>query len=81
MELEMKKDCSYHEFIKDIRRLKRQYDMALLSFSVFEYHEKVVFMKQCKELVYALDYPEYLRDRIWNYLNGYLHAKLLQKRK
>lgn len=81
MKLNVKQNCSYKEFIKDIHILKRQYKEALLSFSVFEYHEKVMFIRQCKDQIYSLDYHEYLKDRIWNYLNGYLHKKLLQIKK
>lgn len=81
MELNIVYDLKYKEFVKIVEALKAEYNRLLMSFSVLEYHEKVLFMAKCKRQIYALPYPEYLRDRIWLYMNGYLDVKAFQNNK
>ena len=81
MELNIKKNISYIQFVRnEVGNVKRQYQEGLLSFSVLEYHEKVQFMARCKRQIYDLKFQEFIKDRIWLYLNDYIDFKTLQNK-
>lgn len=66
---------TFKQFIESARVLKDNYECLLMPF----FRTKAI---RCwKVMIYSLDMPEWKRDKIWNYLNGYIEYEDLVKLK
>ena len=72
MELIVNQDWTFREAILNMRALKKTYEDTLRSFSYFELPEKVKFERNFRSSIYSLNFEEWKKDRLWDYLNGFL---------
>lgn len=61
---------NYKETVVHLEALKSQYEEILASFSYFQLHEKVNFIRSTRNALYSLHLLEWQKDRIWNCMNG-----------
>lgn len=76
--LEINKDWTFKDIVDEIWALRDKFDSLLMSFSYFDLHEKVVFLKKTRDAIYALNFEEYKKDKIWNYMNHYEYYTTLR---
>lgn len=63
---------NYEEIIANIRTLKHSYEERLTSFSYVTQENQ--FIKLTRDNLYAMNLEEFQKDRIWEYMNGYLSS-------
>ena len=63
---------NYSEIIKNIRTLRHDYERVLASFSYVLDENK--FIRETRDSLYAMNLEEFQKDRIWEYMNGYLSS-------
>lgn len=61
---------NYKDIVANIRTLKLSYLERLTSF--FYVTQENQFIKATRDSLYALHIEEFQKDRIWEYMNGYL---------
>ena len=61
---------NYNEIIKNIRTLRHDYERVLASFSYIR--DKNNFIRETRNNLYSLHLEEFKKDRVWEYMNGYL---------
>ena len=61
---------TYKDIIKNLRALKLQYIEALSSFSYVR--DENDFIRMTRDSLYATHLEEFQKERIWEYMNGYL---------
>ena len=61
---------NYKDIVANIRTLKLSYVECLTSF--FYIRQRNKFIKATRDSLYALHIEEFQKDRIWEYMNGYL---------
>lgn len=61
---------TYKDIVANIRTLKLSYVERLTSF--FYIRQRNKFIKATRDSLYALHIEEFQKDRIWEYMNGYL---------
>ena len=71
MRLRIKSDWTYNQIIRHVKQLKRQYNLIALSFSIYEIKDKIEFIRDTRDTIYALNLMEWQKDRIWTYMNDY----------
>lgn len=71
MRLSIDPQWTFNEAVDNLKALKTQYKEFLASFLDDDVHNRYLFRKQAKQDVYALNFQEYKRDKIWEYLNDY----------
>lgn len=69
---------SFKEIVRNIRALRNSYEEILCSFSYLELPKKVEFKRNVRNQVYSLDFDEYRKDCIWNYMNHYEYYYVLK---
>ncbi len=69
---------SFEEIVYNVQALKEEYEDTLASFLWHELRERNDFISDMKERVYSLNFKEWKKDKIWNYLNGYEYFSVLQ---
>lgn len=72
------KSWDFKTVVLKIEALKSEYKETLASFSIFELHEKVEYMRKMKNSVYNLKMNEQKKDKIWNYLNDNEYLSVLK---
>ena len=81
MELFIDPNWSYKQTLANLRALRTQYESILRSFHYFELHERVLFNYEIKQSIYSLNFEEWKKDRIWEYLNHDIAFAILQNLK
>lgn len=61
---------NYRDVIVNIRALKLSYEERLTSFLVLKQQND--FIRETRNALYSLNFEEFKKDRIWEYMNGYL---------
>ena len=79
--MEINQDWNFKEIISVLKSLKEQYWEKVRSFSYFDLHEKVVFMRSFRDDIYKLDFEEWKKDKIWDYINNYEFLHVLKRLK
>lgn len=69
--MELNKDMSFKEFVNVLKEFKEQYKEKVRSFSYYELHDKVVYIRNVKDTVYKMNFKEDRKDFIWEYLNDF----------
>lgn len=64
-------DWTFKEAIKNVWALKLQYVVVLMSFSLEQRKERTKFRRETRDLIYALNFEEWKRDKIWEFMNDY----------
>lgn len=78
MEIQIDSNCSFKNLVIQAKAIKNQYNGILSSFSYFNLHDKVEFERNFRDLIYSLNFEEWKKDRLWDYLNDYMtYEKLI----
>jgi hypothetical protein len=78
MELNINPNWTFAEVVKNLWTLRDEYDCLLMSFSYFDLHEKVVFMRKTRDAFYSLDFDVWKKDKIWNFMNHFEYYSTLK---
>lgn len=79
MQLNINPNWNFRETVNHLKTLRDDYRRALASFSYFDLHEKVVFLRNTRDNFYALGFEEWRKDKIWDYMNGYEFLYVLKR--
>lgn len=63
---------NYKEIVANIKTLRLQYQEALTSFNYIQ--DENNFIRETRNNLYILHIEEFQKDRIWEYINGYLSS-------
>ena len=72
---------TFKEMVSKIMQIKRQYRNILSFFTTMELKEKVVFMQETRNKIYALKIESWKSDRLWEVINGDINYKEIRKLK
>lgn len=81
MKVKLDINWNYRELVYNLRAIKEQYWDKVRSFSYYDLHEKVVFMKKFRDYIYSLNFEEWKKDKVWEYINGYEFLYVLKRLK
>lgn len=79
--MEINQNWNFKEIVSVLKSLKEQYWEKVRSFSYFDLHEKVVYMRNFRDEIYKLDFEEWKKDKIWDYINNYEFLYVLKRLK
>ena len=79
--MEINQNWNFKEIVSVLKSLKEQYWEKVRSFSYFDLHEKVVYMRNFRDEIYKLDFEEWRKDKIWDYINNYEFLYVLKRLK
>ena len=79
--MEINQDWNFKEIVSVLKSLKEQYWEKVRSFSYFDLHEKVTYMRNFRDQIYKLDFEEWKKDKIWDYINNYEFLYVLKRLK
>ena len=79
--MEINQDWNFKEIVSVLKSLKEQYWEKVRSFSYFDLHEKVVFKRNFRDNIYKLNFEEWKKDKIWDYINNYEFLYVLKRLK
>lgn len=68
--MNMNPSWNYKDIIMNIRTLKLSYEERLTSFSYV--CDENNFIRKTRDNLYSLNLEEFQKDRVWEYMNGYL---------
>ena len=77
-ELNIDENWTFKDIVDNVWALRDEYDRLLMSFSYFELHKKVIFLRHTRDAIYALDFEEWRKDKIWDYMNHYEYFTTLR---
>ena len=72
-------DLKYKELVLIIEAVKTKYKVFVASFLYFESQKQYECVSNLKKQVYALQFEEWKKDKIWEYLNDYEEYEELLK--
>lgn len=78
MQLEINKNWDFKELVNHIWTLRDDFDNLLASFSYFDLHEKINFMRKTRDAIYSLNFEEWRKDKVWSYMNHYEYYTTLR---
>ena len=78
MGLQINPQWSFKEVVENLWTLRDTYESLLASFSYFDLHEKVVFMRKTRNAFYSLNFDDWKKDKIWNYMNHFEYYTTLR---
>lgn len=70
-ELYINPEWTFKEVVNNLKTLKLEYEEILASFLCFQLKEKVKFKRNLRNSIYALNFEEWKKDKIWNYMNDF----------
>lgn len=70
-DLKINPDWTFKDIVNNLETLKLQYEGVLASFYYFDLHEVVDFKRKIRNAIYELNFQEWKKDKIWNYMNGF----------
>jgi hypothetical protein len=79
--MEINQNWNFKELVGVLKSLKEQYWEKVRSFSYFDLHEKVVYMRKFRDDIYKLDFEEWKKDKAWEYINNYEFLYVLKRLK
>lgn len=79
--MEINQDWNFKELVGVLKSLKEQYWEKVRSFSYFDLHEKVVYIRKFRDDIYKLDFEEWKKDKAWEYINNYEFLYVLKRLK
>ncbi len=69
----------FKELVNNIEAIKAQVLGVIASFSCFESKDKLKFMKWFKTTIYSLNFQEWKKDKIIEYIYGDVDIDLLKR--
>lgn len=72
MNVIINKEWNYKDMVKNIRQIKDDYNNMLSSFNYVR--DKNKYIKATRDNLYSMNLEEFQKDRIWEYMNGYLSS-------
>lgn len=78
-QLEISPSWTFEETIEHLEALKSQYEEVLASFSYYQIHDKVEFIRKVKNDFYSLKLKEWEINKLWEYMNGYEFLYVLRQ--
>jgi hypothetical protein len=63
---------NYDDIVYNLRTLRLRYEEVLASFNYVRDENK--YIKATRDNLYAMNLEEFQKDRIWEYMNGYLSS-------
>lgn len=75
--IEIDSNLNYSQVLNIIESIKSKYMDILGSFLWHEYKEKNNFMCKIKKQVYSLQFEDFKKGKIWEYLNGFENLNTL----
>lgn len=72
MELKVDQTLNFKNLVIQAKAFKNQYYSVLASFSYFELPNKVQFIRTFRDSIYSLNFEEWKKDRVWDYMNNYI---------
>ena len=79
MNLNVNPNWSYEETINNLRALRNSYEEILRSFSCFQSRKQVWFVYNTKRMFYSLNFEQWKKDRIWEYMNRDIDFDILKR--
>ena len=70
-ELCINPEWTFKEVVNNLKALKEEYKGILASFSCYEIKERVKFKRNLRNAFYSLNFDEWKKDKIWNYMNDF----------
>ena len=70
-ELWVNPEWTFKEVVNNLKALKEEYKGVLASFSCYEIKERVKFKRNLRNAFYSLNFDEWKKDKIWNYMNDF----------
>lgn len=70
-ELWVNPEWTFKEVVNNLKALRDEYKGILASFSCYEIKDKVKFKRNLRNSFYALNFEEWKKDKIWNYMNDF----------
>lgn len=77
--LYINQNWTFEEAVNNLKTLKIEYEGILASFSYFQLHDKVEFLRKTKESFYSLKLKEWEINKLWEYMNGYEFLYVLKQ--
>lgn len=77
-ELWVNTEWTFKEVVNNLKMLKNEYKGILASFSYYEIKDKVKFKRKLRNYFYALNFEEWKKDKIWDYMNEFEVYEVLQ---
>ena len=77
--MEINPSWKYKDIIENIEALKSDYKDIVAFFLYFDLRKRVKFINVFKKQIYALQFEEWKRDKVWEYLNDYENLETLLK--
>lgn len=71
-------DTKFDDVVLNIKTLKENYNCSLASFRYFEKKQLIEYKKSIRNNVYSLQFEEWKKDKIWNFLNGFEEFETLE---
>lgn len=71
-------NAKFDDVILNIKTLKENYNSSLASFRYFEKKQLIEYKKNIRNNVYSLQFEEWKKDKIWNFLNGFEEFETLE---
>lgn len=71
-------NAKFDDVVLNIKTLKEKYNRSLASFRYFEKKQLIEYKKSIRNNVYSLQFEEWKKDKIWNFLNGFEKFETLE---
>lgn len=69
--MELNENMSFREVVSILKEFKEQHKEKVRSFSYYELHEKVLYIRSIRDTIYKMGFEEWKKDKIWEYMNDY----------
>lgn len=69
--MELNENMSFKEVVSILKEFKEQYKEKVRSFSYYDLHEKVLYIRSVKDKIYRMNFKEDKKDFIWEYMNDF----------
>ena len=79
--MELNENISFKEVVIILKQFKEQYKEKVRSFSYYELHDKVLYIRSIRDSIYKMDFEEWKKDKIWEYMNDYEFLYVLKRLK
>lgn len=79
--MELNENMSFKKVVSVLKEYKEQYKEKVRSFSYYDLHEKVTYIRSIRDTIYKMNFDEWKKDKIWEYINDYEFLYVLKRLK
>ena len=79
--MELNETMSFKQVVTILKDFKEKYKEKVRSFSYYDLHDKVLYIRSIRDTIYKLDFEEWKKDKIWEYMNDYEFLYVLKRLK